>query len=86
MRHREANYLASFWSGDNEGDTRRFHVTELRDTQDSTELVLGNSFVLPSNCTDIGQRRRFEYHPLATFGFVEIRPGLLFHTETSNAP
>lgn len=82
MKRREANYLAPFWIGDNEGVNRLFHVTGVRDTEDSTEVVLGNSFVLPSNWTDIGQRRRFEYHPLRKFGFVEIRPGLLLHIGT----
>lgn len=72
----DTRYLAPFWIGE-EGVNRIYHIVDVRDAGESTEIGLGNSFVLPSRWTNIGQRRRFEYHPLADFGFLEIRPGLL---------
>ena len=77
LEDNEARYLAPFWIWENEGVNRVYHIVDVRDAGESTEIELGNSFVLPSRWTNIGQKRRFEYHPLAHFGFLEIRPGLL---------
>ena len=77
LEDNEARYLAPFWIGENEGVNRVYHIVDVRDAGESTEIELGNSFVLPSRWTNIGQKRRFEYHPLADFSFLEIRPGLL---------
>ncbi len=77
LKHRQANYLAPFWIGEDEGVSRLYHIVGAEDCPETTDLILGNSFVLPTKWTAAGQRRRFEYHPLTSFGFVEIKPGLL---------
>lgn len=77
VEEREVNYLAPFWLGENEGVNRIYDIRDLRDSRGVTEFHLGNSFVLENNWTNLGQRRRFEYHPLSVFRFIEIRPGLL---------
>ena len=76
VSHRNVQYLAPFWTG-GRGVNRVYHIVDVRDAGDSTEIELGNSFVLRCRWTKIGQNRRFEYHPLADFGLSEIKPGLL---------
>lgn len=73
----DARYIAPFWLKGTAGVTRIYHVLEVTDTEDSTEIALGNSFVLPNAWDSVGQRRRFEYHELQEFGFVEAWPGML---------
>ena len=75
-----AHYLAPFWLQAPRGVMRIYHIQpELMDTseKDASTIKLGNSFVLDSPWTKIGQPLRFEYHSLAEFGFEEIKPGLL---------
>ena len=78
LAEREARYLAPLWLKDPAGVTRVYHIIASNDAGDSTEIALGNSFVLSSPWDNPGQRRRFEYHDLSEFGLVEICPGLLF--------
>lgn len=78
LDNREARYLAPLWIKEPAGVTRIYHIISLNDAGESTEIALGNSFVLTSPWNAPGQRRRFEYHPLAEFGLLEICPGLLF--------
>ncbi len=73
----ETWYVAPYWLGDDEGVERIYHILSVDLLDDATELRLGNSFVLDSPWTGLSQHRRFEYHDLIDFGFVEIRPGLL---------
>ncbi len=77
LTYNDARYLAPFWIGVDEGVSRVYHIVGVRERDESTEISLGNSFVLLSRWINIAQRRRFEYHPLADFGFLEIKPGLL---------
>ena len=77
LKERDARYLAPFWTGPARGVNRVYHIVDVRDAVGSTEIELGNSFVVSSKWKNMGQPRRFEYHPLAAFGFTEIRPGLL---------
>ena len=77
LKDHKARYLAPFWTGQGGGVDRVYHIVDARDVGDATEIELGNSFVLPYRWTNMVQRRRFEYHPLDTFGLSEIRPGLL---------
>lgn len=77
LKSRDARYLAPFWIGKNEGVNRVYHILDVRHVGESTEIELGNSFILPYRWTNIGQKRRFEYHLLADFGFLEVTPGLL---------
>ncbi|MGH0028478.1 MAG: hypothetical protein ACQGVC_01700 [Myxococcota bacterium] len=77
LEDRDVSYLAPYWIGDAEGVNRVFHILEVRDTEPATEIQLGNSFVVAPVWTNMGQHRRFEYHSLWSFGFVEVAPGLL---------
>lgn len=86
LKQREATYLAPFWIGEEyRGVNRLFHIVDVRKggrhNNDATEIELGNSFVLKENWIGLGQFRRFEYHPLNVFGFIELRPGLLIYPE-----
>lgn len=75
---RVARYAAPCWLyGDRPGVHRLYHITGSSQDGQSTVLTLGNSFVLPEGWSNMGQPRRFEYHPLSEFGFVEVQPGFL---------
>ena len=74
-----ASYLAPLWLKEPSGVTRLYHILDVTDIGHATEISLGNSFVLPIRWDAPGQRRRFEYNDLSSFGFVEIKPGLLLH-------
>ena len=77
LKAHDARYLAPYWTGQGGGVDRVFHIVDVRDAGDSTEIELGNSFKLPSKWNNMGQFRVFEYHSLAEFGLCEIKPGLL---------
>jgi len=77
LEEHNARYLAPLWLKDPVGVTRIYHILHTKDAGSSTEISLGNSFVLLETWNSPGQRRRFEYEDLATFGLVEICPGLL---------
>jgi len=78
LEGRVAQYAAPCWLyGDRPGVHRLYHITGSYQDGQSTVLTLGNSFVLPQTWNNMGQPRRFEYHPLAGFGFVEVQPGFL---------
>jgi len=77
LEEHDARYLAPFWISEPYGVTRIYHILDVRDADNTTELTLGNSFVLPQPWTDLGQRRRFEYVDLNRLGFVEAWPGML---------
>ena len=73
-----ARYAAPCWiHGDPPGVRRLYHITGVYDDGSSTVLQLGNSFLLTEVWDHMGQSRRFEYHPLKNFGFVEVQPGFL---------
>lgn len=75
---RVARYAAPCWLyGDQPGVHRLYHITGSYQDGQSTVLTLGNSFVLPDAWRNMGQHRRFEYHALSGFGFVEVQPGFL---------
>ena len=77
LNERNVQYLAPFWTGPDGGVNRVYHIVDVRDVGGSTEIELGNSFVVSSKWKNMGQPRRFEYHSLAEFGFCEIKSGLL---------
>lgn len=77
LKEWNAQYLAPFWTGPVGGVKRVYHIVDVRSAGDSTEIELGNSFVVSSKWKNMGQPRRFEYHSLDEFGFSEIKPGLL---------
>ncbi len=56
---------------------RVYHISEIRYVKPSYEIYLGNSFLVQNEWRNMGQTRRFEYHRLSDFGFVEQRPGFL---------
>lgn len=77
----DARYIAPLWLKSGGTVTRIYHILGARDDGESTEIKLGNSFVLRTPWSDAGQHRRFEYRELAEFGMAEICPGLLLCLE-----
>jgi hypothetical protein len=76
LKENKAKYLAPFWLDEkNRGVDRIYHITGIKDNV----IYLGNSFVLKKRWTNAGQTRKFEYHPLESFDFVEISDGLLIN-------
>ena len=77
---RNTKYVAPFWLDEDEKGARRvYHILGTYDTVDCTVLILGNSFVLKEVWSNMGNHRKFEYHPLVSFDLVEIKEGLLMH-------
>jgi len=74
LEDRNVKYLAPFWLNKDEyGVDRLYHITLVEDNV----IYLGNSFILEEKWNRAGQTRKFEYHPLESFNFVEIKEGLL---------
>lgn len=76
----EAEYIAPFWLNEEKQGVRRvYHIWNHYDHEDCTIIELGNSFILKNNeiWNKVGNKRRFEYHRLSSFGLVEIKEGLL---------
>lgn len=80
---KNARYLAPYWLHGAEGVNRVYHILDVRSEKEATTFVLGNSFILKKNWTSMGQHRRFEYHSLQSFGYVQICPGLLTASDSS---
>ena len=72
-----ARYLAPLWLGVNLGVYRIYHILSADVIDNLTEIRLGNSFVLRKPWRKARQHRRFEYHDLSEFGFVEHCPGII---------
>ena len=80
LKGRNTHYAAPVWLDAKEkGATRVYHILDTYDTSDCTVLILGNSFVLKEVWNNMGNNRKFEYHSLESFDFVEIKEGLLMH-------
>lgn len=80
LEGRNAKYIAPFWLDVKEPGVDRVYYIEQMDLSDDKScwiVTLGNAFVLPSKWSKMGSHRKFEYHDLAKFGFVEIKDGLL---------
>lgn len=76
LKERNAKYLAPFWLNQSEyGVDRLYHILNTS----GNEIYLGNSFVLNEQWNKAGQTRKFEYHSLESFNFIEIKDGLLTH-------
>ena len=75
LKERNAKYLAPYWITDDlRGVNRLYHILNISDN----EITLGNSFVLDKIWDNMGQYRKFEYKPLKSFNFIELRDGILF--------
>jgi len=77
LEGRNARYLAPYWLKDDRGATRVYHILETSTSENSTDIELGNAFVLPEPLREQEQRRRFHYVALSQLGMVEICDGLL---------
>ncbi len=78
LKARNAKYVAPLWIDENpQASNRVYHIINTYDTADSTVLVLGNSFVLNEPWNKMGNHRKYEYHLLESFGFIEIKSGIL---------
>lgn len=79
LDERNVQYLAPFWITEGlRGVNRIFEIKSVTTVENGvTEIILGNSFTVEPTWDNMGQFRKFEYHPLKDFGFHEIAPGLL---------
>ncbi len=77
LKHNNACYLAPYWLHGTKGANRVYHILSFEAGEETGTFVLGNSFVLNERWSKMGQHRRFEYHSLSSFGFVEVCPGIL---------
>lgn len=74
LEGRNAKYLVPFWcTNENRGAKRIYHILDIKDN----EITLGNSFVINKDWDNMGQYRKFEYHPLESFDFIEVKDGFL---------
>jgi len=74
IKKRNVKYLAPFWLDKNKrGVDRVFYIKSMK----NNKICLGNSFVLDNNWDKISQTRKFEYAHLESFGFIEIKDGIL---------
>ena len=78
LEGRNAKYVAPYWL-EEQGVNRVYYIEQMDLSDDKTcwILTLGNSFVLDKKWNEMGSHRKFEYHDLAGFGFVEIKDRLL---------
>ena len=60
----------------NQGN-RIYHIQSLETSDNTTDLELGNSFVLPKPLQDLDQRRAYSYKKLSDLSMLEISGGLL---------
>lgn len=79
LEGRDVKYLAPYWITEKfRGVNRVYHIlTVSKDVNGTTIIQLGNSFVTNKTWDHMGQVRKFEYHDLNEFGFIEIAEGLL---------
>ncbi len=78
LKHWNARYVAPCWIyGSEPGIRRIYHILDVSNDGQSTVLKLGNSFLLDKVWNGMGQSRRFEYHGLKYFGFVDVQEGFL---------
>ena len=80
LKERNTKYCAPFWLDENpQGANRVYHILDTYDNGDCTVLVLGNSFVIDHLWNKLGSNRKYEYHLLESFNFIEIKDGLLIN-------
>lgn len=78
LKKHNAKYAAPYWlNKDKRGVRRVYHIIDVFDDGQSTVLKLGNSFLLDEAWDNMGNVRKFEYHSLEKFNFVEVKDGLL---------
>lgn len=73
---RNTRYIAPYLI-DEQRALRVYHILEMRHVPPNYEIYLGNSFLVTNDWNNVAQGRRFEYHPLVSFGFIEVQPGFL---------
>ena len=75
---RDARYVAPCWLHAEEPGVRRiYHILSTFNDGQNTILRLGNSFLLEKVWNGMGQSRRYEYHALKSFDYVEVQEGYL---------
>lgn len=80
LKGRNAKYIAPYWLDVQEPGVDRVYAIEDMNRSDDGScwiITLGNSFVLNKKWKGMGNHRKYEYHNLIDFGFVEIKDGLL---------
>ncbi len=80
LAEHNAKYVAPLWLDEkNKGVNRVYHIIKISESEDCTILELGNSFLLSKVWLGMGNNRKFEYHGLEKFNFVEIKEGILMN-------
>jgi hypothetical protein len=78
LNEKNVKYVAPFWLDEKtQGVNRLFHIIKVYENAESTVIVLGNSFRLNNIWDKMGSHRKFEYHSLNSFNFIEIKDGIL---------
>lgn len=77
LEGRTVKYIAPFLLTEKKV-LRLYHILDIKHISPSYEIYLGNSFLMEEPWDNMGQRRKFEYHPLREFKFIELKEGFLF--------
>jgi len=76
LKERNARYLVPYWlTKDIKGVNRIYHIEGF--DPKNNEIILGNSFIIRNSWDKMGNHRKYEYHTLESFDFVEVKEGLL---------
>ena len=77
LKERNAKYLAPYLLTE-QCVLRIYEILDMKHVPPSYEIYLGNSFLVQGKWNKINQPRKFEYHKLEEFNFIELKDGFLF--------
>ena len=77
LKGRNVRYIAPFLLNE-QRVLRLYEILEVRHVPPSYEIYLGNSFLVKEMWNKMNQHRKFEYHSLDEFNFIELTEGFLF--------
>lgn len=77
LKTKNAKYLAPYLLTE-KCVLRLYEIIEMKHIPPSYEIYLGNSFLVTEKWDKINQPRKFEYHKLEEFNFIELKDGFLF--------
>ena len=77
LKERNAKYLAPYLLTE-QCVFRLYEILDMKHVPPSYEIYLGNSFLVEGKWNKINQPRKFEYHKLEEFNFIELKDGFLF--------
>ena len=77
LEGRNVRYIAPFLMKEQKV-LRLYEILDIKHISPSYEIYLGNSFLVHEAWDKMNNRRRFEYHPLSEFNYIELKEGFLF--------